>query len=234
MEEIKRLFDGIEPFYILVSTKTAQPFLMHGECYLFTDRVAMEKKQEYLGLLGYGVTSVSVSGSREVLLEDISASGADTVVLDDQDFMGERVHRAGVNQLTPVYPDDATSETVPLVNRALCRLLNEMAQEGEEAGEEYQAEIERLMGKTHFLAPINHAASAIQGSPVFPTMQGTKIIPVFTDYRAYLSFMSMSGDPNTGYDAWLLSFDDMKGMMKSNPAVTFQLNPQGIAWNISP
>ena len=230
MDELIILLESMEPFFILVSTRTAQPFLLNGACYLYTDSASMQDKLEYLRLLGYGVVAVSVVRSRNVLLEEIATAGADTVILNDRDD-GGRIQCAKIENLTTVYPDDATSDTVPLVNRALCRRLNEVYQDGEEEDLQKKLEVEALMGKTHFVVPIDHAASSIQGTPVFPMLQGSRVIPVFTDYRRCRAFIE-NLKSKTEYDGWLLTLEDMRNVMNQHPGIGFRLNPQGIALDI--
>lgn len=232
MNEITILLNGFEPFYILFSPKTAQPFLYEGEVFIFTDTVAMDKKLEYFRLLGYEVEAVPVGRSRDVLPEDIYVSGAATVVLDDQDFIGDRVVRCPIEDLTEVYPDNATSESVPLVNRELSRALNECFQEHDELSGEEEERIAQLLHAAQFLAPIDHGAYAVTGAPVFPTLNGGNTIPVFTDYRAFMTFIGTNADPNKTYDPWLLSYEDMRKCVEENPEVGFVLNAQGINYLI--
>ena len=87
------------------------------------------------------------------------------------------------------------------------------------------------MGKTHFLVPIDHAASSIQGTPVFPMLQGSRVIPVFTDYRRCRAFIE-NLKSKTEYDGWLLTLEDMRNVMNQHPGIGFRLNPQGIALDI--
>lgn len=236
MSEIVSILQGIEPFYLLISSVSHQPFLKDGRLALaYTNKNSLRQMLEYLRLSGYQVEPLLINGSKPQLWEDMMAAGVQEITMDFYDD-GREHEVQPIEAFTDVPKCDGFSAMdQPVINRELCRLINYYYQGllGGQPNPEIEKQLIEKLYTSAFLVPLNLADCRGQDRIIFPYLRGSNTVPIFTDHRLLGDFLTQSGCLLDEYGMWVLSWDNICTLLKEKPDSSFSINDNTVAIRIN-
>lgn len=236
MSEIVDILMGPDPYYLLMSNVTQQPFLYEGERALaYTDAMAMNQMESYLQLSGYDVFPFMVNDNKHQVAEDMMAAGVASISLNECDD-GKDLMSDQIGSFVDVPQDGFISLEIPLINMELSRLMNFFYQElAIRRSDKHVADqlFEKLKSSS-YLIPINIARCRVAGQVIFPVFENSTDIPLFTDYRICADWLNQCGESTEEWATWVVDWADLKNVMDQNPGTTFYLNTNTVNLHITP
>lgn len=236
MSEIVDILMGPDPFYLLLSNVTSQPFLYgDGKALAYTDaQYAMNQMLEYLQMSGYDVIPFLVNDNKPQVMQDMAVSGVKAISLNECDD-GKIPLLDGIEAFTSIPKQDGfLSLEDPLVNIELCKLMNAFYQElaARRINKHLTDALFEKLRTSVYLVPVNLEQCKVDVT--FPYLEGTTAIPLFTDYRLCGDWLAMNNKTMEEWGTWALSWDDLKTLMDRYPGTTFYLNPNTVDMHVSP
>lgn len=238
MSEIVDILMGPDPFYLLRSNVTKQPFLFEdGRALAYTDaRYAMDQMLKYLQMSGYDVQPLIVSDNKTQIMEDLAAAGVKKISLNECDDGNEPLTDVMGSFVDVPERDGFVSLEVPLVNMELCGIMNRFYQEIATRHIEKKltdALFEKLRSSC-YLVPINSNACRAADQIIFPFFDNSTDIPIFTDFRLLGDWLTQNGQNPEEWATWVLDWNDLKTVMDEHPETTFYLNANTVDMHVTP
>lgn len=236
MSEIVDILMGPDPYYLLMSNVTKQPFLYEGERALaYTDAGAMTQMESYLQLSGYDVFPYMVNDNKYQVAEDMMAAGVSMISLNECDD-GKDLMADQIGAFVEVPQDGFVALEVPLINMELSRLLNYFYQElsVRRSDKHVTDQLFEKLRTSSYLVPINIARCRVADQIIFPFFEDSSDIPVFTDYRICADWLAQCGESTDEWATWVVDWADFKNLMDQNPGTTFYLNNNTVNLHITP
>lgn len=238
MSEIVDILMGPDPFYLIFSGVTQQPFLVEGgRALAYTDaRYAMDHMVKYLGMSGYSVIPMLVNNDKKQIMDDMVVAGVKEISLNESDDGNEPLVDT-IGNFTDVPPQDGYVDLdVPLVNMELSGIMNRFYQELSIRHIEKNM-VDALFEKLRtscYLIPINIASCKVKDQIIFPFFDNTTDIPIFTDYRLLGDWLTKNGHNLEEWGTWVVDWNDLKAVMDQNPGTTFFLNTNTVDMHVTP
>lgn len=238
MSEIVDILMGPDPFYLIFSGVTQQPFLVEGgRALAYTDaRYAMDHMVKYLGMSGYSVIPMLVNNDKKQIMDDMVVAGVKEISLNESDDGNEPLVDT-ISNFTDVPPQDGYVDLdVPLINMELSGIMNRFYQELSIRHIEKNM-VDALFEKLRtscYLIPINVVACKAKDQIIFPFFDNTTDIPIFTDYRLLGDWLTKNGHNLEEWGTWVVDWKDLKAVMEQNPGTTFFLNTNTVDMHVTP
>ena len=220
----KSLLMNPDPFQIIVSTITAQPFVTkEGRAYIYIDEeFALEQKLDYLRLCGYHVEAGTIETNKEHVFDDMYFAGVSMISVNEFDD-GNDALLIDMNEI--VSASVLTKET-DLMNRKLTFALNyyyEMQDANLLTDEIYEEAMAQLQQAEYFI-PIHMMKCQVENQIILPFMGQRPIIPIFSDIRLMGDYVLSSGEDPDAYGPWKLTWEQMKTIMTEHPEISYCVN----------
>lgn len=238
MSEIVDILMGPDPFYLLRSNVTKQPFLLEdGRALAYTDaRYAMDQMLKYLQMSGYDVQPLIVSDNKTQIMEDLAAAGVKRISLNECDDGSEPLTDVMGSFVDVPEQDGFVSLEVPLVNMELCGIMNRFYQEiaTRHIEKKLTDTLFEKLRSSCYLVPINSNACRAADQIIFPFFDDSTDIPIFTDFRLLGDWLTQSGQNPEEWATWVLDWNDLKTVMDEHPETTFYLNANTVDMHVTP
>lgn len=237
MSEITDILMGPDPFYLLFSGVTGQPFLTEeGRALAYTDaRYAMDHMVKYLELSGYSILPMIINNNKTQIMEDVAAAGVKEISLNEGDDGMDPVTDLIGNFVEIPAQDGFVDMDTPLTNMELNGLLNRFYQELSirHAEKKLSDALFEKLRSSAYLVPINISACKVSGELILPFFDNSSDIPIFTDHRLLGDWLTKNGHNIEEWGTWVMEWDDLRAIMDQNPGSTFYLNTNTVDLHIT-
>lgn len=220
-----------EPIGCIVSSVTSMPYMEErGTVSIFQSQHTLDQKLEYLRMLGHQVAPIISGIDKSAFFQQLKNFGVTTITLEPLGMFDSVENFPITDFVQEEMSNESTGNTEPLVNQELDSLLNFLrikAEVGETDSNLTQKMID-LLKKARFVALVDLPRLRIDNELVFPCLEDyPSMSPIFTSKLMADLYFRDNHLSSTDYELWLLSWEDLQKLVKSNEGSGFILNPNG-------